>query len=566
MDPGSNTRSVITSLLLVTLPCLAAHATSAAIDAVFFAQTHVQQPDHPYFKLIGSVDTLLKVHVIAPGNPPSPLVTAQLSLNNAHTNMILRGPARLPAAISIEPGIMEHRFDNCFTTMIPKAWIQPGITISIAAGKDRVDFDDLKVGAPTIVNMTMFDMHFFAHEERDYDPGWQRAMEVKWPMAALKIDRIPNIVLKELIVPPRPNGKLPAVRCSSPEEYKAKTGKAFDGEQSAALRWKSALQHAGGQLRRRLFFVNIYNVNAGGQAGNYGGCARAGSTATMFHELGHAFSLPHWIHDRHYPYWDSMHGIVGKGPHVGPTWGFDRRIGLPGAPAGMPRFISPIVHADAFQGKPGEWKHDPMQGGMNDADPGFLLRMLSGYSVYCIQRYLERHVVLWDDSSERYISWDPKTEAYSRIVESDGISLPLERDVKVISVMAGISAVTPEANIVYPPIGPYTSGLIHLFDPSVPEDRKRAAQGFAPAHGCDLSLRVVQGGKTKIYMLPASWKPEDNPVSGGSFNTRAINLPARDGKVTRAELLLTPDAEKNGLPEAPKVLDSWSGGKLAKIR
>jgi hypothetical protein len=110
---------------------------------------------------------------------------------------------------------------------------------------------------------------------------------------------------------------------------------------------------------------------------------------------------------------------------------------------------------------------------------------------------------------------------------------------QVISVMASISGAKPDVNMVYPPIGPYTTGLIRLFDPRVAADRSSAASIYAPAGGCDLSLRLIQGGVEKIYMLAAPWEPAVDPLSGGSLKTEAINLPAADGPVTLAELLLT---------------------------
>ena len=46
----------------------------------------------------------------------------------------------------------------------------------------------------------------------------------------------------------------------------------------------------------------------------------------------------------------------------------------------------------------------------------------------------------------------------------------------------------------YAPIGPYVAGLIELFDPSDAEDRDRADDIFCPSGGCDVSLRIIQGG------------------------------------------------------------------------
>ena len=55
-------------------------------------------------------------------------------------------------------------------------------------------------------------------------------------------------------------------------------------------------------------------------------------------------------------------------------------------------------------------------------------------------------------------------------------------------------------------------------------------------------------------MLQASGTEGSDPYSSGSLKTAAVNLPASDGAVTEVELLYTPDAEDNGLPNDPEVL------------
>lgn len=542
------------SCLLSVFAPLALPGTAVAkprIDVVFFAQTHVQKPDSPWFKLVANRDALIKAHVVSPEQEDAPPVSALLSLDGAATNLVLRGPATLPAAISTEPGKMEHRFDNSFTAMIPKEWIRRGLQVTVKTGNETMAFTNLCIGAPTIVNMTLLDVHFFEYDTKDYTQGWEKELEVKWPVARLNVQRIPRILFKELVIPPRAGR--PAVRCASTNDYLAKAGLPFDGEQSAALQWQNALQHAGAQKRLSLFYVSIGSVYAGGQAGGFGGVGGLGRDGVLHHELGHALGRPHLNGEAAFPYRDTMYGIVGSGPHVGPTWGFDPRIGVPGAPPGMPYFIPPVVQTNSAGGKPGEWKHDPMQGGMDDREPGSILRMFSDYSMHRMQAYLEGHVIRWDEAQKGYVKWNDATGQYGKVAADEAASLPIEHDVDVFSVLVGVSAVTPEANIVYPPIGPYTSGLIKLWDSAVPEDRALAARQGA----CDVSLRVEQGGKIKTFLLPIAWEPGGDRLSRGSLKPRAVNLPARDGKVTRADLLLTPGAHTNGLPSAPKVLASW---------
>lgn len=134
---------------------------------------------------------------------------------------------------------------------------------------------------------------------------------------------------------------------------------------------------------------------------------------------------------------------------------------------------------------------------------------------------------------------------------------PIERDVDVITVMAATSAVHPQATLIYPPIGPYSSGIIETFDPSIEEDRIKAKQIFCEEGGCDLSLRITQGGKESVYMLRQSLDPSEDPTKMSSLKTQAINLKAAEGDVAKVELLSTPDAEVDGLPDRPRILDAW---------
>jgi hypothetical protein len=86
----------------------------------------------------------------------------------------------------------------------------------------------------------------------------------------------------------------------------------------------------------------------------------------------------------------------------------------------------------------------------------------------------------------------------------------------------------------------------------VEEDRKRARK--LSVASWDISLRIEQGGVARTFMMPMAWRPDDDPLDRDSLQTRALNIPVRDGEITRAELLLTPEADVNGLPSNPQVL------------
>ena len=530
-------------------------ASAVSIDAVYFGQTHLWKPDHPYFGLVGGRECLIKAHVTDPAAPASPAVTAVLRLGGQTLNLPLTGPATLPASIPDGLGVVQHSFANTFTATIPSPWMKTGLQVSVNAGPASVNFTNMKVGAPTKVVMTMFDVNYFSDVTGDYPAGTFDELEVKWPVADLEIRRVPDVIFRELVIPPRAG--VAAAKVKSPAEYRDQTNLAFDGEQAAALAWNAALKRASGRNgRTSLYYCNIYGANAGGQAGGFAGVGNGTSAGIFHHELGHALSLPHWGDSAAYPYKGDMHGILAPDnynqTHAGPVWGYDLR---------NQSFIPPTAQPGNVGNKtPGTYKVDPMQGGGTGwQEPPFLLNHFSDYSINQMRNYLHSHVLVWNPSLNSYASWNQTAGAYTTTVSNNGIQYPLTRDARVVTLMASISGAKPDVNMVYPPIGPYTAGLIRLFDPRVSADRSAAVStGYPPSGGCDLSLRLIQGGVEKIYMLAAPWEPAADPLSGGSLKTEAINLPAADGPVTLAELLLTPDAQSNGLPANPQVLATWA--------
>ncbi|HIN85232.1 MAG TPA: hypothetical protein EYN06_02040, partial [Myxococcales bacterium] len=206
----------------------------------------------------------------------------------------------------------------------------------------------------------------------------------------------------------------------------------------------------------------------------------------------------------------------------------------------------------------GTWKRDPMQGGgTGDQEQGFLFRMFSDYSVFKMREWLEGYLLKWNAFYFRYAAWNKESGDYDEVVDKDEVNLPIKNKVQVYSLLVNISGVSTEANYIYPIIGPYESGLIRKFDPTIKADREAAATIFCPEDGCDLTLRVVQGGVTKHFMLNAPWLADANPFTTEGFFVRAVNLAVEDGTVSTAELLLTPDAQDEGLPDGTTVLYSY---------
>jgi hypothetical protein len=274
--------------------------------------------------------------------------------------LTLMGPATLPASIPDGLGVVQHSFSNTFTGYIPAAWVKKGLQITVNAGAASTSLTNLDIGAPTKVVMTMFDVQYFADTNDNYPANTFAEVEAKWPVSDLEFRRLGHVVFPELVIPPRTDVGTKAVRIKSKTEYEVQTGLAFDGEQAAALAWNGALKRAAGRSGRwSLYYVNVYNAFAGGQAGGFAGVGSGTSVGILHHELGHALSLPHWGDSAAYPYKGDMHGIPApsnyNGTHSGPAWAFDLRTKA---------FIPPTVQTGNAGGKPvGTYKVDPMQGG-----------------------------------------------------------------------------------------------------------------------------------------------------------------------------------------------------------
>lgn len=547
-----------------------------AIDKVYFAQHHVLEPGDPLFKLVGELEALIKVQVYSDAPDRSPHVFATLRLGDTMRDIRLRGPDTLPRRPDGDPALRVHSYDDSFTAMIPREWVKPGLNVVVELrdydyvnSKDDTDYvnvnprreitlldtrsiPDLKIGAPTRMVMHMFDIHHFGlGKGADYPQGWQAELKARLPFAELDLRRVRDITFDEIVIPPG-MGFPPARFGNAGDleafagEFERKTGRLFSHQIGRlAYLWGAALKRAGsGSELYRTYCINSAGILSSGRGGNYVTSNHLHRRGLLLHELGHAYGLPHWSGHRDYPYQRTLYGRdqgVESAPNAGPTWAFDLNLR---------EFLPAYVMIDGAI----QWIHDPMHGGGRSRVTNAVYTHFSDYSIHRMQQWIESRGVSWNDEIGEYARWNQTTGAYDLVVENDGLRLPVERDVEVMSLMVTANATVPEANIIHPPIGPYVAGLVRVFDADSEADRQAAGElGYSP-DTCTVALRVTQGGTVTSYLLRVGISPEDGIQA---FNVTALNLPVRDGEITNVELLYCPDVMTNGITPDHKVLAVW---------
>jgi hypothetical protein len=196
------------------------------IDAVYFAQTHVVASDYlipmanEKLKLISDRAALIKAQITAPGNIVSPIVRAKLDLNGAVLFINLTGPSTLPSSFNATLGQVDHKFDDSFTGIIPKEWIQPNLEITIEAGTNTPLYDNLAISAPNKIRMTNFEVNAFTEQNSEFPSGWEEEFAEKLPASEFIVQNV-RVLFKDVSIPPT-GGRI-AARISNAAEYQTLT-------------------------------------------------------------------------------------------------------------------------------------------------------------------------------------------------------------------------------------------------------------------------------------------------------------------------------------------------------
>tara|TARA_B100000809_G_scaffold96882_1_gene95428 strand:- start:10186 stop:13134 length:2949 start_codon:yes stop_codon:yes gene_type:complete len=521
-------------VFLVAFSTVSSAQETINIGAVYFAQTHLSEPTEAYFTLVSDRKTLVKAHVTHPDQIGAPVVKAIVTVDGQVNEIILAGPANLPVSFESDIYKIQHSYDDgSFTGFIPKEWLKAGMTVKIETGEQVKEFNNLEISAPTVLKMTVFEIACFEESYTDFPAGWEQEFESRIPVAELQANSI-RIYWPEFVQ--RPQDGNPAKRVFSKSESK--------NGGSDMFKLIGVLQKAAGADHKKLYYLSINNLSlgVGGLGGGFRALGGAGGVGYIAHEGGHALGLPHANNSKH-PYKEGTYsGVYVKKEWVGPNWGFS---------LWNEKFMT------IYKSEKDTYRGTPMLGGgkSDGVYDWLLLKHFSDYEVNKMKKKLEDLIVTWNSSLNSWAKWDPMTNDYTATVENDGVRYPVKRDVDVVTVLTSTSAVTAEANIIYPPIGPYNTGLIRLFDPQDANDRAEAQIIYNKQF--DYTLRIHQGNQQKYVMIPVAHAPNADPLDKNSLKSYAVNLPAEDGEVTKVELLLTLGAQLNGLPAEETIITDW---------
>jgi len=534
MIPADEPTNGISQLPLTSL----LRPANIVIEDIFIAQTHVLRPDDPYFRLTSNRKALLKVNITSADEQASPTVVATLMLGQRTTKLILKGPAKLPRSIQKD----QHTFANSFTADIPSDWVNPGLKISISAGNAQKYIEGLKIGADHTLRLRYFDFRAFGDMKVFYEFTEEsfKEMEAKLPINKFDFIYAGQFDMPAFVIFPYKGNPARVATTDTPDNHHSLT----------FLRNLAELQRANGE-----FYTTYYAAGMSTAGGGWGGGTRfAGisSFGVFWHEFGHSLSLPHNDKRPEYPY--KGDNISQFDYNAGPVWAYDpvKRNFIP------PTIQDNSIGGTKYQKNWGWYKHDPMwQKDTDEQEKGYYFMHFSDYNIFKIKEYLEQS---YERKSAQggYEKWDVATSSWVPTKRAVW-EYPSQENLPVYSLF-GMASVTKEANFIYNPMA-YTGNLIRTYDPTNAADKK-AMQEDKYCEPCNLTLKIVQGGKTKYFALRNYFKSDKNPQTEEGTQPWAVNVPQSDGKIELVQLFYTPNLVANGFSEEATLLKEWKANAV----
>lgn len=310
--------------------------SSARIARVAFAQTHLMDPGWPLFQLTGGRPALAYVQLSGDGAAPDVRLTARVDGKVVGT-ACLSGPDQIPAAAPEAPD-----FAHRYTMTMPSSWLRPGLSVSVRAGADSVQYDAATLGvtSPTELNLLMFDVDLLHYNDEESDlavpPAFLADFAASVPAAKTRLGRIPaRFVLDKFVFGGEDAEPILACRKDLADRTGCRDYSEVSGmdQLGAVMRLAGAVGRATGTPSWGFTYGNTQNFQPGGWGG--GKTFVGGDYEGIFlHEMGHALDLPHWgegsygnmdpdIYDYSYPY-GGLGAKASDGGGRGQTWTYEQ--------------------------------------------------------------------------------------------------------------------------------------------------------------------------------------------------------------------------------------------------
>jgi hypothetical protein len=522
---------------------------------VELAQTHVVPPAGRTMKtadgnsrtlnLLANRAALLMVEPASAGG----LMQVEV-VSSSLGSLTLNTPDKLPATDNGMPSYSTSKY----SVLLPKEWIQPGVTLKITRGSE-VATVPLTVTAGVNLQVKTVPAFFFgatramaAAEKLEMDASIAADYAQEIPAASVQGVNLGDLSFSDFVV--APTGAAAAQAYSSFAAAKAASG--GDGyvlmkqmlQVLPELRGVTANNDANlnvaywmpmvleDPLSGKLIgmgggLTSVGATNADGDSDNYGGI--------FVHEMGHGFGMSHagdMYNSGSYPY--------AGGSLSGSSWGYD---------AIRNQLLSPVLPAlpctsGGRQLDPAGrcYRQDPMQGGSGDHASGYRWSMFADYSSALIQGWMNSRIVYdaaASSDASRFTSWSVSQGAY--VDASSKVSQP-QRDMlgnqQVVTVLGNVSKTDGTLNrLAVSSAG--QGNLPRTFDPASQSDwdqMKLKYTNYCQSTGCDYTLRATfADGTTKNVLLPKGYHQAnsntanpnaDDPLNGASFKRFAVNFSA----------------------------------------
>ncbi|MEN0046699.1 MAG: M66 family metalloprotease [Bacteroidota bacterium] len=278
--------------------CTGTTNNTATITEVFMAQTHRHAIGHPLFFTIGFRPALLQLAVTGTGAAPDVQVEVVLNGESLGT-LCLNGPSMLSNDINLDV----PNFEDYFSVTLPKSWVQPGLELLLTAGNDtrRITSEELKVGPYTELNLVMVNMDILDYNtEPPVSPifdDFHEELASAIPASVVRFGTFPvSIPFPKFVVTDETET---LVLLNNVDEI-------FDKDipegnvNYQASRFLANMQRSTADYLSTYYFGNTLNLTPGGWGGDKN-FVSFDFTDIFIHELGHAFSLPHWEEEYNLP-------------------------------------------------------------------------------------------------------------------------------------------------------------------------------------------------------------------------------------------------------------------------